>query len=131
MPGYRIWGEHFGTPKKPIIADTVVMSGCEPVFLDCQEQITIGEYSFCGHGVKILTGSHDYTKFNHDRQRALTPKPVTIGRGVWIASFAIILPGVTIGDHSVVGAGALVSKNIPSYEMWVGNPAKVIKKIPH
>ncbi len=129
MPGIREWG--CGKYFKPIIGKNVTMSGDEPIFMDTQAQITVGDDSFFGHGVKILTGSHIYTKFGEERQRALIAKPVTIGKGVWIASFAVILPGVTIGDHAVVGAHSTVTKDIPAYTVAVGSPSKVIKVLPH
>jgi maltose O-acetyltransferase len=125
------WGTNFGNPKTPIIGKDVTMSGYEPVFFDCQEQITIGDHAFLGHGVKLLTGGHDYTKFDNERQITRTTKPITIGRGAWVGSFAIVLGGVTIGEHAVVGAGSVVTKDVPAYEVWASNPAKFIKKIPH
>lgn len=56
-------------------------------------------------------------------------KPIKIGNGVWVGAGAIILPGVTIGDHSVIGAGAVVNRDIPANCVAVGNPARVIKTI--
>ena len=128
------WGFHFGNPKQPIIGKNVTMSGCDeayPIFLDCQEQITIEDDVFMGHGVKILTGSHAYEKFGSERQTTLTPKPVTIKKGAWIASFVLILPGVTIGEHAVVGAGSVVTHDIAPYTLEAGNPCKFVKNIPH
>jgi acetyltransferase-like isoleucine patch superfamily enzyme len=129
MPGIREWG--CGKYHKPQIGENVTMSGDGEIFMDTQAQITIGKDTFMGHGVKILTGSHNYYLFGEARQRALIPKPVTIGEGVWIASFAIILPGVTLGDHSVVGAGSVVTHDVAPYTLVAGNPSRVIKTIPH
>jgi maltose O-acetyltransferase len=56
-------------------------------------------------------------------------KPVSIGDNVWIGMNSCILPGVSIGDNSIVGSGSVVTKNIPSNEIWVGNPARFIKKL--
>jgi len=58
----------------------------------------------------------------------LTTGPVHIGRGCWIGEKVCILPGVTIGEKCIVGAGAVVSKSVPPYSIVAGNPAKVIKK---
>lgn len=58
----------------------------------------------------------------------LETKPVTIGRNCWIGARVIILPGVTIGNFSIIGAGSVVTKDIPEYSIAVGNPAHVIKK---
>lgn len=60
--------------------------------------------------------------------QTLIGKPVTIGENCWIGEKVIILPGVTIGDWSIIGAGSVVNKPIPSYSIAVGNPAKVIKR---
>ena len=54
--------------------------------------------------------------------------PVTIGRNVWIGTRAIILPGVTIGDHSVIGAGAVVSRDVPDRAVVVGSPARIVSR---
>lgn len=57
----------------------------------------------------------------------LTAKPVVIEKGCWIGEKVIVLPGVTIGERSIIGAGSVVTKSVPSYSIAVGNPAKVIK----
>ena len=131
MTAPTFWGTTFGNPKKPIIGKNVTMSGHEPVFFDCQEQITIEDDAFLAHGVMLLTGGHDYEKFGNDRQITRVCKPITIKEGAWIATRAMILQGVTVGKHAVVGAGSVVTCDIPAYELWAGNPAKFIKKIPH
>jgi maltose O-acetyltransferase len=55
--------------------------------------------------------------------------PVTIGSNVWIGGSAVICPGVSIGDRSIIGAGSVVTKNIPSDVFAAGNPCKVIRKL--
>ena len=57
------------------------------------------------------------------------PKPIHIGKKVWIGSGAIVLPGVNIGDNSVIAAGSVVTKDVPENSVFGGNPAKLIKKI--
>ena len=56
-------------------------------------------------------------------------KPVKIGDNVWIGMNSCILPGVEIGNNSIIGSGSVVTKNIPENEIWVGNPAKFIRKL--
>ncbi|HEX7757448.1 MAG TPA: DapH/DapD/GlmU-related protein, partial [Niabella sp.] len=56
-------------------------------------------------------------------------QPVTIGNNVWVGGNATILPGVTIGDNCVIGAGSVVTKDIPANSLAVGNPARVIRQI--
>jgi len=97
--------------------------------IDCLGQVTIKDDVFFGHRVMVLTGTHDYSKFGQERVWAVQSKPVTIKRGAWICSGAIICPGVTIGQHSVVAAGSVVVKDVPPYTVVGGNPAQVIKQI--
>lgn len=59
----------------------------------------------------------------------LTCKPIRIQKGAWIGANAVILAGVSIGKHAIVGAGAVVTKDVPDYAVVVGNPAKVIKML--
>ena len=56
-------------------------------------------------------------------------KPITVGDNVWIGGNVVVLPGVTIGSNSVIGAGSVVTKDIPSNVVAVGNPCKVIKEL--
>ena len=79
--------------------------------------------------VMVFSRSHN---FDHDAQalpfdNVVLVAPVHIGRYVWIGTRAIILPGVSIGDGAVVGAGAVVSKDVPSCAVVVGNPARVVR----
>lgn len=91
--------------------------------------VIIEDWVFFGWRVKVYTGYHDYTKFREERQKTILTNPVVIREGAWIASDAIILPGVTIGKNAVVGAGSVVTKDVPDNEVWAGTPAKFIKKI--
>lgn len=92
-------------------------------------RITIDDYVFFGHDVKILARGHDYKVFNEERHKSITEKPIHIKEGVWVGSGAIILGGVSIGKHSVIGAGSVVAKDVPDYSVVAGNPAQVIKNI--
>lgn len=115
------------TGVEPSIAEGVVISGV----LDCIDLITLEKDVFSGHNVALLTGSHDYRLFGEERKASTLKAPIHIKEGAWIGSFAIILGGVTIGKHSVIGAGAVVTKDVPDYEVWVGVPARFIKEISH
>jgi maltose O-acetyltransferase len=88
------------------------------------ENVTIGSYVVISDGVKLLTASHNV----NDPSWGSIAKPIIIDDYAWIATDAIILPGVHIGRGAVVGAGAVVSKDIPDYGISVGNPSKLLEK---
>lgn len=90
--------------------------------------VTIGDRSLIGPNVQIYTATHPL----HYKERATgleKAKPITIGNDVWIGGNAVICPGVTIGDRTVIGAGSVVTKNIPPDVFAAGNPCKIIRKI--
>lgn len=91
--------------------------------------VTIGRDVMMGPEVVIYTSGHEFgaTDIPIMDQGFTAAKPVIIGDDVWIGRRAIIMPGVTIGDGCVIGAGAVVTKDIPPYSVAGGVPAKVIK----
>jgi maltose O-acetyltransferase len=91
--------------------------------------ITIGSDVMMGPEVIIYTSGHrfDRTDVSMMDQGFTEVKPVSIGNDVWIGRRVIIMPGVTIGDGCVIGAGAVVTKDIPPYSVAVGVPARVVK----
>ncbi|MDQ3392886.1 MAG: sugar O-acetyltransferase [Bacteroidota bacterium] len=90
--------------------------------------VRIGSRSMFGPNVQIYTATHpiDHVERSTGMEYA---KPITIGEDVWIGGSAVICPGVSIGDRSVIGAGSVVTKDIPSDVFAAGNPCKVIKEI--
>lgn len=102
--------------------------GC--VFLDAAP-ITFGNDCLVGPGVHIYAATHPIQakyRRNTDEKYYLA-KPVKIGNDVWIGGKAVICPGITIGDNVVVGAGAVVTKDVPSNCIVGGNPAKIIRSL--
>lgn len=99
----------------------------ECVILDCA-RVKIGAHSLLGPHIGIYAVNHAL-----DAEERLSGvcigKPVTIGRNVWIGGDTKILAGVTIGDNTVIGAGSVVTKDIPSGVVAVGNPCRVLRKI--
>ena len=90
--------------------------------------ITIGDYTMIGPRVVIATALHpeNVAKRMRGCQYNL---PVTIGKSVWIGASVTICPGVTIGDNSIIGAGAIVTKDIPANVVAFGNPCRVIREL--
>jgi len=80
-----------------------------------------------GPNVSIITTGHPLEP--SQRRAATIGKPIVIERGVWIAAGAIIIGGVTVGEHSVVAAGSVVTKDVPANSLVGGNPARVIRWI--
>jgi maltose O-acetyltransferase len=91
-------------------------------------QVTIGSNVLFGPNVQLYTATHPLDW----KERASWlefAKPITIGSNVWMGGGAIICPGVTIGDRSIIGAGAVVTKDIPADSFAAGNPCKVIRSL--
>ncbi len=93
--------------------------------------IVVGAYAFAGHGVIILTGSHDTRLTSAARLQSITGGSVTIGAGVWLGSGCIVLGPSEIGDDAVIAAGAVVAPGtrVRAGEMWGGVPARKIGEI--
>lgn len=100
-----------------------INAGCH--FQD-QGGITIGDDAQIGHNVVLATLNHDLIPEN---RKTVIPAPIKIGKNVWIGANATILSGVSIGENSVVAAGAVVTKNVPANVVVGGAPAKIIKNI--
>lgn len=110
--------------KNLILGKNVFINACCK-FQD-QGGITIGDGCLIGHNVTIATLNHDPNPAN---RASIIPNPVKIGSNVWIGSDSTILPGVEIGDGAIIGAGSIVTKNVPANTIAAGNPAKIIRKI--
>lgn len=130
----ELFGDHIGTCSNVIA----------PLYGVCFERIRIGSNVFINSNllamarggitiednvqiaanVQLITNNHDF----YNRQILLC-QPVLICEGAWIGAGATILPGIRVGKHAVVGAGAIVTRDVPDYAVAVGNPAKVIKML--
>ena len=90
--------------------------------------IYIGDYTMLGPNVVIATAGHPILP--ELREKALQFNlPVHIGKNCWLGAGVIVLPGVTIGDNTVIGAGSVVTKDIPANVVAVGNPCRVLREI--
>lgn len=121
MPGFRC---DYGANIR-IGADSYVNFNC--VFLDCAP-ITLGDACQVAPCVQIYTATHPLAP--GPRAAGIeSAHPVTIGRNGWLGGGCIVLPGVTIGDDTVVGAGAVVNRDLPAGVLAVGNPARVVRSV--
>lgn len=91
-------------------------------------RVTFGDNVFIAPNCGFYTAGHPFDV--KQRNRGLEyARPITIGNNVWIGAHVCVLPGVTIGDNCVIGAGSVVNKNIPAGTLAVGNPCRVIRKL--
>jgi maltose O-acetyltransferase len=90
--------------------------------------ITIGDDVFVGPNVQLLTATHPVAS-GPRRAKIEAGKPIVLEDNVWLGGGVIVLPGVTIGKSSVVGAGAVVTKSLPPDVLAVGNPARIVRSI--
>lgn len=100
-----------------------INTGCR--FQD-QGGIRIGDHVLIGHNVVLATLNHDFAPYN---RATMHPAPIHIKDRVWIGANATVVPGVTIGENSIVAAGAVVTKDVPPNTIVGGVPAKVLKRI--
>jgi maltose O-acetyltransferase len=98
-------------------------------YFDFSGHITLGDNAAVGHGVTFITAHHEIGT-PEKRSGAIQPKPIIIGKGVWIGANATILPGVTIGQGAVIAAGALVTKDVLVNSIAAGVPAKTLRQLP-
>lgn len=128
-PGAYIIGcSQISIGKNIVLRSGVYLHG-ETSSLECS--IVIEDDVLIGSGVHIYVENHKFSNCNipifyqgHDQA-----KRVVVKKGAWIGANVIILPGVEIGENSVVGAGAVVTKSVPNFVVVAGNPARIIKQI--
>ena len=97
------------------------------------DMIYIGDYTHITSGCRILCHQRDLTGYcvgDNASNLGYRTGEVHIGKGVMVGMESMIMPGVTIGDGAIIGAGSLVTKDIPAWSIATGRPAKVVKEIP-
>ena len=92
--------------------------------------VEIGNHVNLAQGITVTALNHNFSDTNKKiDEQGVSTNPVTIEDDVWVGANAVILPGVTIGEHCVIAAGAVVTKDVPPHSLVAGVPAKVIKQI--
>ena len=127
--GKNVWIEpdfkcEFGKNIK-IEDDVYINFGC--VILDCAE-VTIGSHTLIGPNVGLYAANHSIDALERINGGCYG-KPIHIGKNVWLGGDVKVLPGVSIGDNTIIGTGSIVTKDIPSNVVAAGNPCKVIREI--
>lgn len=100
----------------------------DAILLDCAP-IVIGNDCSIGPRVQLLTALHPMTDHEARRQRWESAAPIRIGDNVWFGGGVIVCPGVTIGSDTVVGAGSVVTRDLPDRVFAAGNPARVVRAL--
>ena len=116
------WRAEFYAPERIVVGERCTIG--DSCFLDGRSGLELGDDVNIGSHVTIYTRQHDVDSPDFAEVGA----PVTIGRHAWVASHAIVLPGVTIGEGAVVAAGAVVTKDVGPFLMVGGNPARPIRE---
>ncbi len=98
------------------------------VFFNLWDEVEIDPEAHVAHQVMFLTGEHEHEP-GGVIEEPLQAGPIKVRKGAWIASRAIILGGVEIGEGAVVGAGSVVTQSVPPNELWAGNPARMVRKL--
>ena len=115
------------SPNKITIGSSVGIA--RDVTLDGRGGIEIGDFTLIGFESVLLTSTHNYSsKETPIAKQGMYSKPVKIGKDCWIGARVMVLPGIEIGDGCIIGANSVVTKNIPSYCVAAGVPARVIRE---
>jgi len=111
-PSARVYGGHFNTS-----------SGI----------ITVQQHAFFGPNVTLVTGTHDHTRFGLERNYSVPTegRDIVIEEGAWIAAGATVLGPCRVGRHSVVSAGAVVTRDVPPFTVVAGIPARAVRHLDH
>ncbi len=88
--------------------------------------VVLGDHTVVSQNAELCAGTHDYMS----RVLPLVRPAITLGNGVWVCAKAFVGPGVVVGDNTIIGACAVVTRNVPEGVIAAGNPAKVIRPRP-
>jgi acetyltransferase-like isoleucine patch superfamily enzyme len=113
-------------PRLEIGAGTYVNRG---TYFDAHQELRVGKNCLIGPYCYLTDANHSFALGKPVASQTMRPEPVVIGNNVWIGAHCIVLPGVTIGDGAVIGAGSLVTHDIPAGMLAYGRPAQVVRAL--
>lgn len=124
------WVVHFTSiiryPEKIKFHKGIPVGYSKYSYFDARNGIILGENVLLAPGISLISMSHNTNNY----EEYSISNPIVIGNNSWIAKNAIILPGVELGEHTIVAAGAVVSKSFPEgNQVLAGNPARIVKKL--
>jgi putative colanic acid biosynthesis acetyltransferase WcaF len=96
----------------------------EDVWIDNLVEVAVGANVCISQGAYLFTGNHDWA----DQAFGLVVRPVVVEDGAWIGARAIICPGVTIGKCGIAAVGSVITRSVPAFEIYAGNPAQFVKR---
>ena len=121
-PLHSNWGGHHTHLGKQVYANFGLT-------LVDDTHIYVGDYTMFGPNVVLATAGHPILPELRGERALQYNLPIRIGRNCWLGAGVIVMPGVTIGDNSVIGAGSVVAKDVPANVVAVGNPCRVLREI--
>lgn len=122
---FRLWHPFNDSSYIKLGEKVFIGHACEFV---CNTKIVIGSNCLIASNCTINDTGHEFNRNANINLQPITGKEIIIEDDVWIGTSCVILQGVTIGKGSVIAAGSVVNKSVPSYEVWAGVPARFIKK---
>lgn len=112
---------HPGEDQFKVYLSFAASGGC---YYQAYNGIEVGPGTIWAYGCKFISTNHDF----QDYDKPTISDPIRIGKRVWLGANVVVLPGVQIGDFTIVGAGTVVTKNIPANHIAAGTPARIIAK---
>ena len=112
-------------PHNIVLGDQVLINASITIL--AYAPVSVGDFTAFAPNVSIITSGHDVEKSGMAFKKSKKVGPITIGANCWIGAGAILLPGIEIGEGTVVGAGSVVTKSLPPWSIAVGIPARVIR----
>ena len=124
-------GENVNIEKNALVPPGITIGNNSGIGMNCRllSCVTIGDNVIMGPYCFFCTKNHEYSRTDIpiNQQGYQETKPIIVGNDVWFGQGVIVLPGVNIGNGAIIGAGAVVTKDVPPYAIVGGNPAHIIK----